>query len=163
MDDPWTGAIYFTLDRQLARPKLLAELGAHDLVLSDRSLYSTLAYQGSALPPSDRERLEELQREATVWPDRVLFLDLPPTLLARRLEGRARQRGPLERARALARVARAYRRLARGRRWTTLDARAPLPELVRQALAALAPVLGARHARSRGKKLRRSVGPRRAP
>ena len=59
--DPWTGAVYFTVDRHLATPKLRADLARFDVVLSDRSYYSTLAYQGSRLPSRDRARLLELQ------------------------------------------------------------------------------------------------------
>jgi archaeal cell division control protein 6 len=114
--DPWTGAIYFTVDRHLASPGLQADLRRFDVVLSDRSFYSTLAYQGSRLSPRDRTRLGQLQRSATVSPDRVILLELPASWLVRRLAGRSRVRGPLERARSLARVSLTYRRLARGGR-----------------------------------------------
>lgn len=136
-EDPWTGAVYFTVDRHLAAPALERDLRSHDVVIQDRSFYSTLAYQGSALPPRDRRRLAQLQRSAAREPDRVLLLDLPPSEALRRLGGRDRQRGPLERERTLQRVARAYRSLARSRRWRLLDARAPPAELLRQALEGL--------------------------
>ncbi len=48
--DPWTAAMFFTLDRALARPRLERLITRSDVVLADRSFYSTLAYQGSALP-----------------------------------------------------------------------------------------------------------------
>jgi dTMP kinase len=136
-EDPWTGAVYFTVDRHLAAPDLERDLLRHDVVLQDRSFYSTLAYQGSALPPRDRRRLAELQRSATVTPDRVVLLDLSPAEAVRRLGGRALQRGPLERLRTLRRVARAYRALARSNRWQVLDARAPPTDLLRQVLDGL--------------------------
>jgi len=135
--DPWTGAVYFTVDRHLAAPALQADLHRYDLVLSDRSFYSTLAYQGSRLPPRERARLEDLQRRATVAPDRVILLDLPPSWIGRRLTRRGSARGPLERARALRRVARAYRRLARRGGWTVLDARLPPRTLLRRVRRAL--------------------------
>ncbi|HTT73443.1 MAG TPA: dTMP kinase [Thermoplasmata archaeon] len=135
--DPWTGAVYFTVDRHLARPRLESLLRRHDVVLSDRSFFSTLAYQGSALPPRERRRLAALERSATVAPDRVLLVDLPPELALRRLGGRGRGRGPLERRAVLARVARAYRGLARAPGWTVLDARRPRRELTHAAVAAL--------------------------
>jgi dTMP kinase len=144
--DPWTGAIYFTLDRHLARPALERDLRRSDLVLTDRSFHSTLAYQGSALAGRDRRRLENLQRSATVPPDRVLLLDLTPAEAFRRLGHRGRVRGPLERRRLLERVARRYRGMARDARWVTLDARRPTADLVREAVRALGPV--ARRARS---------------
>lgn len=123
--DAWTGAVYFTIDRFLARPALERDLARHDLVLTDRSFYSTLAYQGNALPPTARARLARLQREATVAPDRVVLLDLAPEEAARRRRRRARARAPLERAVLQRRVAAEYRRLARAGGWIVVDARAP--------------------------------------
>ncbi|MGA3021456.1 MAG: dTMP kinase [Thermoplasmata archaeon] len=136
-EDPWTGAVYFTVDRRLAAPDLERDLRHHDVVLQDRSFYSTLAYQGSALPPRDRRRLAELQRSATVRPDRVVLLDLAPSEALRRLGSRDLRRGPLERLRTLRRVARAYRALARANRWQVLDAAAPPGDLLRQVLDGL--------------------------
>lgn len=135
--DPWTGAVYFTVDRHLARPKLERALRRYDLVLTDRSFYSTLAYQGSALDPRERARLEQLERTSTRVPDRVILLELSAGEALARLGGRAAVRGPLEERRILERVARAYRRLARSGRWTVLDARRPRPELVRQGVVAI--------------------------
>jgi dTMP kinase len=128
--DPWTGAVYFTLDRFLARPSLERDLQRADVVVTDRSLYSTLAYQGSALGASAVRRLEELGPRATVLPDRVALLDLSPAEALRRVGRRAGARGPLERERTLQRVAARYRRLARQGAWTVLDARRPTAELV---------------------------------
>ena len=136
-EDPWSGAVYFTVDRHLARPALERDLARHDLVLSDRSFYSTLAYQGSELPGPQRRRLAELQRSATRAPDRVILLDLAPSVALDRVRGRRRSRGPLEELRTLERVARAYRALARKHHWIVLDARAPAPGLVREALGRL--------------------------
>jgi len=140
-EDPWTGAVYFTVDRHLAAPALERDLRRHDVVLQDRSFYSTLAYQGSAMSPRDRHRLTELQRSAAREPDRVFLLELPPAEALRRLGGRRGRRGPLEVERTLERVARAYRTLARSQRWKVLDARAPPAELLQRALDVLAPRL----------------------
>jgi dTMP kinase len=151
-EDPWTGAVYFTVDRHLASPLLERDLRRHDVVLQDRSFYSTLAYQGSALPPRDRRRLAELQHSATRTPDRVVLLDLAPSEALRRLGGREPRRGPLEQLRTLRRVARAYRALARSNHWPVLDARAPPEELLRRVLEELdlpSPVRGKRPPRRR--------------
>jgi thymidylate kinase len=144
VDDPWTGGVYFTVDRHLARPALERALATHDVVLTDRSFYSTLAYQGSALAPKNRRRLESLQRRATVVPYQVILLDLDPREAVRRLGVRALRRGPLERRRVLGRVARAYRALARRKGWIVVDAGRPTSDVVRDvgarlALALLAP------------------------
>jgi dTMP kinase len=136
-EDPWTGAVYFTVDRHLAAPELERALRKYDLVLQDRSFYSTIAYQGSALSARDRRRLADLQKSATRRPDRVVLLDLPTSEALERLGGRSRQRGPLERRRTLDRVARAYRELARRNDWQVLDAQASPSELVREVIARL--------------------------
>jgi dTMP kinase len=149
-DDPWTGAVYFTVDRYIARPSLERALARFDVVITDRSFYSTLAYQGSALPPRERRRLTELERTATREPDRILLLEIGPHAALRRLGGRAHQRGPLEERRTLKRVARAYRTLAQSPRWRVLDAEASVPELVRAAVKHL-DVPGRPRARSRGR------------
>ncbi len=135
--DPWTGAVYFTLDRHVARPALERDLSRHDLVITDRSYFSTLAYQGSALRPRERRRLETLQRGATVRPDRVVLIDLAPVDALRRLGRRGRGRGPLERRRVLDRVARAYRSMARSRHWSVVDGRLPPRALADAALRSL--------------------------
>ncbi len=137
--DAWIGAVYFTVDRARARPALERALATHDLVVTDRSFYSTLAYQGSALGPRGRRRIEALSLVATVPPDRVVLLDLPVPTAVARLRARGSARGPLERRRTLERVAIAYRYLARRHRWTVLDARAPVGELLRQIESAALP------------------------
>jgi dTMP kinase len=148
--DPWTGGVYFTLDRQLAHAALLHDLATHDVVISDRSFYSTLAYQGSALSAKLARRLARLQRGATSVPDRVVWLDLEPTEALRRLGTRSRSRTPLERLATLRRVARAYRRLARAPRWTVVDAsvdrRAVRKAVLERLSPALPPTRGARRA-----------------
>jgi thymidylate kinase len=143
-EDAWTGAVYFTVDRHLAAPGLELALRQYDVVLQDRSFYSTLAYQGSALSLRDRRRLLELQRSATRPPDRVILLDLPTAKALDRLGDRARKRGPLERRTTLDRVARAYRELARANGWQVLDARASPRQLVRQVVSSFVPPVGVR-------------------
>lgn len=136
--DPWGSAMCFTLDRLLARPRLERLLRSHDFVIADRSFYSTLAYQGSALRPAEARRLVELEAGASVRPDRVLWLRLDPAVALARVGRRGRGRAPLERLRTLRRVHRAYQRLARRHGWTVLDAREPPGALAAGALAALA-------------------------
>lgn len=139
--DPWTGGVYFTVDRHLARRALALNLAHHEIVITDRSFYSTLAYQGSALPIRDRRRLEDLQRTATIPPDRVIWLELAPREAVRRLGVRARTRGPLERLPVLARVAKAYRQLAHRQGWIVLDGSLPTSTAVQIAVQRLAPTL----------------------
>jgi dTMP kinase len=130
--DPWTGAVYFTIDRFRARTSLERDLARHDLVVTDRSMFSTLAYQGSALSRSSRVRLEALQRIATVVPDRVVLLELSAAEAKRRRGRRAMSRAPLERDALQRRVATEYRRMARAGNWIVVDAAQPVPELARE-------------------------------
>ncbi|MCI4336116.1 MAG: dTMP kinase [Thermoplasmata archaeon] len=127
--DPWSAALLFTLDRARARPALERALTRADVVLSDRSFYSTLAYQASALSDGEATIVRRLQRQATRRPDRVLWLKIDVPTAMRRLAVRNRSRDPLERTATLQRVARAYATLARAPGWMVLDARRPPGEL----------------------------------
>jgi thymidylate kinase len=98
--------------------------------LLDRSFYSTLAYQGSALPPRQRRALETLQHRATIVPDRVVLLTLPLRLSEARMSRRGGERAPTERFEVLRRASRVYRRLAKQCGWIVLDARRHPEELV---------------------------------
>ncbi|MCI4360578.1 MAG: dTMP kinase [Thermoplasmata archaeon] len=126
--DPLGAAIEFTVDRWVARPRLEALLRRCDLVISDRSFYSTLAYQGSALDPDTRKGVVRLQAAATVRPDRVLLLDLSPKDALERVGRRGAAPAPLERSRTLRRVAASYRGYARSKGWRSFDARRPSEE-----------------------------------
>ncbi len=137
LKDPWTSAVFFTLDRYLARGNLERDLARSDVVLTDRSFWSTIAYQGSALPRSLRPRLRRMQREATLRPDRVILLDLTSHAAVHRVGGRGESLAPFERRATLRRVASAYRTLAQRNRWILLDARAPTTELVDRSLERL--------------------------
>jgi dTMP kinase len=141
--DPFGSALLFTADRALAAPRVERLLDRHDLVLQDRSYFSTLAYQGARLPARVQQLLLRAQRASTRPPDRILWLDLPPSEALARIGARGR-RSALERRRTLEGAARAYAKLAGGRRWRRLDARDSPDELVDEALAALRPLLGPR-------------------
>ena len=134
--DPWQAAMLFTVDRAVHRPELEALLRRAD-VIADRSYYSTLAYQGSALPVRARTALAKMQRDLAIPPDVVVLLDLPPALALQRVGRRGSSRSPLERLATLRRVARAYRAMAKRGRWVVLDARQLPEELAERAEAAL--------------------------
>lgn len=142
--DPWKAALAFTADRRHARRAIEAALRSGHVVLQDRSYYSTLAYQGSALPPARRRTLRTLQREAARTPDRILWLDLPVKWATRRMAERGRRPEATEATAVLRRARVAYRRLARGRRWVRLDARRTPAQLAEDADRALAAWLSRR-------------------
>jgi dTMP kinase len=135
-DDPRLASALFTLDRALHRPELEALLATSDVV-ADRTFYSTLAYQGSALEPRARHALEEMQRAVARVPDVVVLLDIPPKRALKRVHRRGGSRSPLERLATLRRVARAYRSMAEHGRWIVLDAEKTPKELVELADRAL--------------------------
>jgi len=120
--DPWEAAIWFTIDRALGLGRVESAIASSDVVLADRSFYSTLAYQGSALAPRQRARLARLQSAVARTPDLVVLLDLDPADALERLGRRGRGPAPLEKREVLERVAVAYRRLARSGRWLVVRA-----------------------------------------
>lgn len=137
--DPAQAALLFTLDRGSQREKLDRLVSRSDLVLSDRSYFSTLAYQGSVLTRKERGGLERLQTAVARTPDLVLWLDLSPSEALTRVSARGAVRSPLERLGNLRRVARAYRRYAaaEGRRFVRLDASRSPQEVAGAALGAI--------------------------
>lgn len=78
--DPWAEALLFVAARaQLLREVVLPALQRGDIVISDRYVDSTLAYQGGGRGV-DIEALRRLHRDACgdIWTDLTLLLDLPP-------------------------------------------------------------------------------------
>jgi dTMP kinase len=130
--NPWAAALIFTLDRAVARPRLERFLARSD-VLADRSFYSTLAYQGSALPAPTRRRLETLQRAVALPPDVVVLLDLRPETGLERVGRRGKDRSTFEGLETLRRVSRSYRGFARKEGWLVLDASLTPGELLAEA------------------------------
>ena len=90
---PELAALLYAGDRLHARPRLVAALADHDLVVCDRYVGSNAAHQGAKLEGEERERLlswlEEVEygEFALPRPDLVVLLDAP-VALARQLVGR---------------------------------------------------------------------------
>ena len=129
-EDPWGAAMVFTLDRSLAADGVARRLRRPGVVLQDRSYFSTLAYQGARLSPSDRRRVERLQERVSNVPDRVVWLDLPAVEALRRVSRRGKPMARIERRRFLEGVRNGYRKLCHGPRWVRIDASRPRRELV---------------------------------
>jgi dTMP kinase len=129
-DDPALAALYFTLDRILARPEVDRLRREGTSVLQDRSFYSTLVYQGSRLPSRQGRELERLQRQIAPRPDWVVLLDVDAPEGLDRVDRSRRGRSPIERLALLRAASREYRRFARRERWIVLDASAALDEVV---------------------------------
>ena len=84
--------LYMASRAQLVTQCIRPALEQRRLVVADRFISSTLAYQGSAggIPLDDVLRLGHLVL-GSCWPDLVLILDVDPETAARRLRGRTKR------------------------------------------------------------------------
>ena len=137
--DPWAAAMLFTLDRIPLQDRVRKLLGAPGLVLSDRTFYSTLAYQGALFPPQARVTLRRLEEAVAVPPDLVLWLDGPVELSLRRLGQRPGGADGIEKEHFQQKVRREYRRLAREnpRTFVRLGFERPLGALLAESVSLL--------------------------
>ncbi len=141
--DPRTEALLIAADRAehvagVIRPAL--ERGA--VVVSDRLIPSSLAYQGVArgLGVAEIARLSDWATGG-LQPDLVVLLDVPPDLATRRRAG-PEDRMEREPAEFRAMVNKAYRDLAEQFGWTLIDGAAPVEGVAEQLWAAVQPLLG---------------------
>jgi dTMP kinase len=136
---PETLALMFAADRvdHVAR-EIEPALARGAVVLSDRYLLSSLAYQGSQLPIG---WVEEINNRARV-PDLTLFLEIDPEIGARRREVRGGKRELYETRAIQKRTARQYlaaialRRKA-GEKIVVIDGNASVAEVTAASLKAL--------------------------
>lgn len=115
---------------QLVGPSLAA--GRH--VVSDRSVYSTLAYQGygRGLPLDELRTLNDWAIRGC-WPDLALFIEVDPATLEARMQARTKDRFEREGKRFHTRVRKGFAALAAAEpeRWVVIDGNAT-PRVVRQ-------------------------------
>jgi dTMP kinase len=101
-------------------------------VVSDRSVYSTLAYQGYGrlLPLDEIRRINEWALHSW-WPDLVVLIDTPPEVLERRMRGRQLDRFEREDDGFHARVLDGFRVMADAdpARWVVIDGGAAMEEV----------------------------------
>ena len=113
---------------QVVRPSL--EAGKN--VVSDRSIYSSLAYQGygRGLPLDEVRAVNEWAIDGC-WPDLVVLLDVPAEQLAHRMRRRELDRFERSGPEFYARVAEGFRRLAAAdpKRWVVLDGRGSIQDV----------------------------------
>lgn len=138
----WTEAMLFAASRaQLAAESVRPALAEGAIVVSDRTVYSSLAYQGGArgLGIPEVRAVNEAGLQGT-WPDRVLLLEVEPDHVGGILEREdGADRISVEGASLQAAVAAAYRRLALEDpdRFVVVDASKPLDEVTTESLRAL--------------------------
>jgi dTMP kinase len=131
---------------EVVRPALAS--GRH--VVSDRFLYSSVAYQGAGRGlPAEEIRGLSLWASGGLEPDVVVLLDAPDEVLRARRPGRGA--GPADRLEVEAddfhdRVLASYRHQAASdpTRWVVVDAGGTLPATQEAVLAAIRPRLGGR-------------------
>ncbi|MEY2553136.1 MAG: dTMP kinase [Ilumatobacteraceae bacterium] len=113
---------------EIVAPALAA--GRH--VVSDRSVYSTLAYQGYGrrLPIDDITQINEWALDSW-WPDLVVLIDTPPEVLERRMRGRQLDRFEREDDGFHTRVRDGFRAMAVAEpsRWVVIDGGANMEEV----------------------------------
>lgn len=135
----WTEALLFAAQRsQLAQEVIAPALRRGAWVVGDRSVYSSLAYQGGGRGLG-LAAVETVNRAGLggVWPDLAVLLRLAPE------HGLARQDGAdrigAEGIDFLARVAAAFDRLAaqEPERWVVVPADRPLPQVIEDVVAAV--------------------------
>jgi dTMP kinase len=122
---------------EIVAPALVA--GRH--VVSDRSVYSTLAYQGygRCLPIDEIRQINEWAMHSW-WPDLVVLIDAPPELLERRMRGRQLDRFEREGDEFHARVREGFKTMAAAdpQHWVVIDGAGNMEEVganIRRAVA----------------------------
>lgn len=91
--DPWTEALLYAASRrQHIQEKIIPSLKAGKIVISDRYLDSSLAYQGGARGLGIDE-VEKMNQYATngLLPDLTLLFDLPPAVGLARIEANSQR------------------------------------------------------------------------
>jgi len=143
--DPLATTFLFVADRARHVAELRPMLDAGRLVLCDRFVHSTYAYQTVTLEgqvPDPMAFLRALHEGWCPMPDRVVLLTSDPAKAVARTVKRG-QTTPYEKVEFLTKVQERYMEMARkdAGRFTVVDADRPLEELAKDALAAVRGVL----------------------
>jgi dTMP kinase len=147
---PWCEAFLFEADRSLTYTEIIRPaLSRGEVVISDRNLYGTIAYQGFGAD-LDLDLIDRMNLMAAgaVYPDLVLVLDLPPAVAMGRLRSlRSGDRFDRRDASFQARVREGYLFAARrdASRAHILDASQPLDDVRRTAVGLAMLALGSNY------------------
>jgi dTMP kinase len=123
-------ALLFAVDRvdHLER-KVKPALEKGKIVVSDRYVYSSLAYQGAA--GLDLNWIEEINR-SVITPDLAIYLDVPPEVVVKRMK---RKRSVMERLQIQQKVQRVYMKFVKDRRLIRIDGNGPKDDVSSAILA----------------------------
>lgn len=130
--DPRAEALLFAADRTEHVKEIKQKLADGAVVITERYLYSSIAYQGAS--GVSIKWLMELNRFAPI-PDLVLFLDIPPEVGIERissgssLRGSVREREHFERSDFLGKVRDVYLDLANENNFAIIDATEGIDEV----------------------------------
>ena len=143
---PRTEALMMAADRAQHISELISPaLARGQHVVSDRSVYSSLAYQGYGRQ-QDLVELKRLNNWAIdgLWPDLVIYIDVPLEILIERLKKRELDRFEREDSTFFERIDAGFRAMAAEdpQRWLIIDGTPPKDELEKIIAAKLLERLG---------------------
>jgi len=122
-------ALLFAADRvEHMETEIKPALRKGKVVVCDRYVYSTLAYQGAA--GLDLKWIELINRFA-LMPDLALFLDIPPDIVVKRLK---RKMSVMETPQNQQRVREVYMRMVKDGRLVLMDGNKPVGDVSRDVL-----------------------------
>jgi len=123
-------ALLFAVDRvDHVESRIEPELESGKIVVSDRYVYSSLAYQGAA--GLDIRWIDQINRMA-LPPDLSIYIDVPPEVVVKRIR---RRRSVMETLENLRRVRKIYMQLIRERRLILVDGNRSASEVTQNILA----------------------------
>ena len=135
-------ALLFAADRvDHMEREILPALQAQKIVVSDRYLYSSLAYQGGA--KLDLEWIAEINKWA-MKPDLVIYVDVLPEVVLKRLK---RKKSVMETLQNQQRVREIYLKLIKEHGLRLVDGNKPKKEVAKEVLKVVTDFLSARGAR----------------
>jgi dTMP kinase len=134
--DSFAAALCLVVDRALIRPEVERALDLGDIVIQDRSFYSTLAYEHPGLRSDAWRELERITRDLAMEPDLVLYLDAPIDLAMKRVEASG-ARDAFEDEPYLHRVKTKFEQMFQAPRWVRIDSSGSPDRTIEQAMNAL--------------------------
>ncbi|MGA8275105.1 MAG: dTMP kinase [Thermoplasmata archaeon] len=135
-NDSLGAALCLTVDRAMRRPEIDRALDQGDVVIQDRSFYSTLAYQYPGLAADAWRELERIEQAIALEPDLVLYLDAPVDLAMKRV-AESGHRDAYEDEPYLGKVRWKFEQMFQPPQWVRINATGNTERTLEQAMNAL--------------------------